>query len=814
MLPMLLKMSAVTAVNVLLTVLLWSKTKNRKLTAAIKLGIGLVYGLFAVLSTHFAVNYSHMLLNVRDMGPLAAGLFFDPISGIIAGLIGGIERYIAGTWWGIGAYTRVACSVSTCLSGFVAAFMHICIFKRKKPSATFAFSMGAVMEVFHMYVVFITHRDDMSMAFYVVRTVSIPMIVFTGLGLALSSTALKVLTGEWKNPFRRVTREEVPVSHRFQLWLLAVTLMILLMNFLASYLMQTQTALQDARETLNAVSGDIRQTYLKLRETKENVDTLAQETAQTYALGIAKAVEQAGGPEAADDAFLDKLRGIYGAEALTVVGRDRATIASAGSFDVNTALLRQVLDGGEESQVVRPSSEHVAAGARCGDGMVQVVVATDGFEQTLNLSGLNEALSFFHVGSEGTFDILRLTGAIIAGDHRDSILMPNELAFLQGLPSETIFTGKLFGMSSLCRVESLEGGATLLAQLPMTEVYANRDAQAYESAFADILLFAVIYVLISMLVQKIVVNNLDLVNASLHRITNGDLNEVVDVRNSSEFASLSNDINQTVDVLKGYIDAAEKRIEQELELARTIQESALPRNFTFPRNDFELYATMDPAKEVGGDFYDFFFVAKSKLALVVADVSGKGIPGALFMMRGKTAIRSVAESGCSPAEVLCRANNALYEGNDAEMFITAWIGIIDLDTGLMRCANAGHEYPILMHAGGDYELFRDMHGLALAAMEGVRFKEYELQFEPGDRLFVYTDGIPEAINEQVEQYGTERMVKALNALKGETMRDMLPALRQDILDFVGDADQFDDITMLGFAYFGRETGSGETPQPK
>ena len=307
-----------------------------------------------------------------------------------------------------------------------------------------------------------------------------------------------------------------------------------------------------------------------------------------------------------------------------------------------------------------------------------------------------------------------------------------------------------------------------------------------------------------MLVQAIVVDNLQLVNQSLDRITNGYLDEVVSVRNSSEFASLSNDINQTVSVLKGYIAAAEKRIEQELEFARTIQDSALPKNFTFPRSDFELYATMDPAKEVGGDFYDFFFVDQDKLALVIADVSGKGIPAALFMMRAKTAIRGLAESGSEPAEILFRANKTLCEGNDAEMFVTVWLGIVDLTTGRMKCANAGHEYPMLMRAGGDFELFKDRHGLALAAMEGMRYREYEIELHPGDRLFVYTDGIPEAIDEREAQFGVERLTAALNAVKGADLKDALPAIRRDIADFAGAAEQFDDITMLGFAYRGKQ----------
>ncbi len=803
MLTMIIKMTAVTMLYVLLTALIWNRTRGKTLTVPVKIAVGLIYGLCAVLSTHFGVDYSHMMLNVRDMGPLSAGLFFDPISGVIAGLVGGVERYIAGTYWGVGSFTRIACSVSTCLAGFVAAVMHLFIFKRRKPSAVYAFFMGAVMEVFHMYVVFVTHRGDMSMAFYVVRLCAPPMILFTGLGMAASSVVLQVIAGEWKNPVRAVREEDVSVSQRFKSWLFAVVFLILALNFVFSYTLQTQTAVQNACSTLENVTADVLRTYDKIRQTEENTDALACETARMDALSIAEAITHSGGFREDDVVFLQRMMAVDGlVSAATVDGSGKA-IARVGYAPIYSALLSDVLDGTVESKAVYPSTIQVAAGARCGDGMVQVVIDKANFAKALNLSSLNESLSFFHVGSEGSFDIFRNSGIVTVGNHKGSFLSGDELRTLAAREPGTCFEESVFGIPSLCRVEPMDDELTILTMLPMTEVYADREAQTYESAFAAIILFAVIYVLISMLVQSIVVDNLDLVNASLDRITRGNLDEVVAVRSSSEFASLSDDINQTVTVLKGYIEAAEKRIEQELEFARTIQDSSLPKNFTFPRGDFEVFASMDPAKEVGGDFYDFFFTGPDTLALVIADVSGKGIPAALFMMRAKTALRGLAESGQEPAEILYRANNALCEGNDAEMFVTVWLGIIDLTTGKMRCANAGHEYPVLMR-GGEYGLLKDKHGLALAAMRNMRYKEYELQLEPGDKLFVYTDGIPEAINKSEEQYGTERMLSALDRVKDESMQNTLPAVRRDIADYVGGADQFDDITMLGLAYFGSE----------
>ena len=680
---MILKMSAVTLVYVILTFMVWRNLKDREITSDLKVAIGLFYGILSIMSTHFAIDYGDMLLNVRDLGPLCAGLFFDPVSGIIAGLIGGIERYIVGTYFGIGEYTRIACSVSTCLAGFFAAFMRIFIFKDKKPSVTYAFFMGAVIEVFHMYVVLITHRNDMNMAFYVVRICSGPMILFSGLGLALISATIKKSLGETHSPFKSIPPREVPVSNRFQVWLFGVTVTLLAINFGFTYAMQTQAALQNAKVDLKTAGIDINKSVSWILERGGKTENYAH-----------------------------------------------------------------------------------------------------------------------HVGLSGTFLVLDKDGNIVAGNQGGKYYNDGVRQLIDMHDNHQLFSANVFGEDSLCMVHRSREGLTIFAEIPESEVYEARDIQALETMLADILLLTIIYVLISLLVQSMVVDNLLKVTESLGKITLGDLEEKVNVYNSSEFASLSDDINLTVDVLKGYIDAAEKRMEQELTLAHTIQDSALPKNFTFSHKGFEIFATMDPAKEVGGDFYDFFFVDAEKMALVIADVSGKGIPAALFMMRSKTAIRSLAESGAEPAVVLEKVNEELCEGNDINMFVTVWMGIIDLKTGVMRCVNAGHEYPAIMHGDGLFELLKDTHRPPLGAMAELTFEEYELQLDPGDVLYVYTDGVPESINTAEEQYGTDRMLTILNANRGVPMIAMLADVKEDMDAFVGEAEQFDDITMMGFRYNG------------
>ena len=248
-----------------------------------------------------------------------------------------------------------------------------------------------------------------------------------------------------------------------------------------------------------------------------------------------------------------------------------------------------------------------------------------------------------------------------------------------------------------------------------------------------------------------------------------------------------------------------ERISTELTLATQIQASMLPHDFPpFPdRSEFDLYAVMDPAREVGGDFYDYYLIDDDHLALLVADVSGKGIPAALFMMISKTILQSCAMLGKSPAEVLDKTNQALCTNNLVEMFVTVWIGILEISTGKLLAANAGHEYPVIRRAGGKFEVFKDKHSLAVGAMDTTVYHEYELDLKKGDKLFIYTDGVPEATDADDNMFGSERMLNALNADPDADPETLLKSVKQAVSDFVKDAEQFDDLTMLGFEYHGK-----------
>ncbi|MBR4515643.1 MAG: SpoIIE family protein phosphatase [Lachnospiraceae bacterium] len=257
--------------------------------------------------------------------------------------------------------------------------------------------------------------------------------------------------------------------------------------------------------------------------------------------------------------------------------------------------------------------------------------------------------------------------------------------------------------------------------------------------------------------------------------------------------------------------AEKERLGAELNVATQIQADMLPRIFPpFPeRTDLDIYAYMTPAKEVGGDFYDFFLIDEKHLGLVMADVSGKGVPAALFMVIAKTLIKNRALNGeLSPAVILSNVNDQLCEGNEAELFVTVWLAIIDLKTGKGKVANAGHEHPAIRRADGKYELSIYKHSMALATMEGLSFKEHEFQLYPGDSVFVYTDGVSEATDANNELFGTDRMLEALNIDPDASQEQILKNVKKSVDEFVGKADKFDDLTMLGFKYYGSKKNKG------
>ncbi len=285
------------------------------------------------------------------------------------------------------------------------------------------------------------------------------------------------------------------------------------------------------------------------------------------------------------------------------------------------------------------------------------------------------------------------------------------------------------------------------------------------------------------------------------------------IKAKNEIGDLADDVSEMISEIETHIEkianitAEREHVNTEMSLAARIQLSMLPNEFPpFPdRTEFDIYASMDPAKQVGGDFYDFFMIDDDHLALVIADVSGKGVPAALMMVISKIIVKNYTTAELSPAKALEMVNHRITIHNHENMFFTIWLGVLEISTGILTAANAGHEYPVLKNPGGDFELVKDKHGLVVGAMDGIKYKEYKLKLEKGSKLFVYTDGVPEATDANNILFGNERMLEALNnEAPDETPEQILKGVRKSVNEFVKDAEQFDDLTMLCIEYKGKQ----------
>ena len=345
------------------------------------------------------------------------------------------------------------------------------------------------------------------------------------------------------------------------------------------------------------------------------------------------------------------------------------------------------------------------------------------------------------------------------------------------------------------------------------ESYNRGISQAKLTIIVLLSIIVVLAIAAAIIVSRRIVKPLELITKRVQSLSGDDLQfKMEDVYRTHDeiellaesFAMLS---EKTIEYISevARISAEKERIGAELSLATRIQADMLPNIYpAFPeRPEFDIYASMTPAKEVGGDFYDFFLVDDDHLCLFIADVSGKGVPAALFMMASMIILANNAQMGKSPAQILHDTNSAICANNREEMFVTVWLGILEISTGKLTAANAGHEFPAVKLPNGDFELFKDKHGFVIGGIDGSNYQEYDIQLEPGSKVFIYTDGVPEATNSEQELFGDGRMVDALNKAKDVSPKEVLEKVNEAVNDFVKEAEQFDDLTMLCVEYKGK-----------
>lgn len=793
-----IKLAIAALIPVCATVILYlmeSRTSFSKLSYIKKqLIIGIVFGGIAIIGNEWAINFNGVLANCRDAAPLAAGFLFGGPAGIIAGLLGGIERWLCVAWGG-GTFTRVACSVSTVLAGFYAAGLRKFVIDEKRPSWLLSLIAGVIMEVFHLTMVFVTNGDEAVKAVQVVEVCAIPMITAVGLSVMLSTLAALYLSKDKLT----VNLADNRITNVLQKSIIIAMLIGFALSVSFMYALQTRIAKADATNMMNQAISDTRDEINE--EANKELLKISHEVADQ--IGSKSLDEIANEFNVSDIVLVDRNGIITESNNKNYIGFDMSSGEQSGAF---MCLLNGTREYVEEYGPVSydASIYRKFAGVATEYGFLQVGYSTEQLQSNIG-DEIKRITANRHVGQDGALLVLNSEGVVMGGHHNymglDVMKTPAGRTLNDTEPgqlSEVVDrTADVNGIECYALYENVDG-YRVIAMMPKTEVFKNRDAVKYVNAFLQVLIFAVIFALIYQMLQKTVIDNLKKVNRSLREISGGNLDEVVDVRNVSEFSKLSDDINATVDTLKQYIEEAKARIDKELEFAKSIQSSALPSVFpAFPnRSDVDIYAYMDTAKEVGGDFYDFYFSRDGVLNILIADVSGKGIPAALFMMRSKVQLKSLTDTDMPLDKVFIESNNNLCEGNDAGMFVTAWQGQVDLNTGELEYVNAGHNPPLVRKKDGSFEYLRSRAGLVLAGMEGVKYRLNKMEFEAGDTIFLYTDGVTEATNAYNELYGEERLINFLNSREWNSMEEICIEVKKDIDAFVGDAEQFDDITML------------------
>lgn len=494
-----------------------------------------------------------------------------------------------------------------------------------------------------------------------------------------------------------------------------------------------------------------------------------------------------------------------------VISGSKSVATMLDADDVRTI----ISDGGENSEAYSRVEKTLNTLKRDGEITYLSLVIPDEDSVTFYIDGCVPEMGDDPANqlTYGT-DVLYTDAANDEADLQKYLLIWGMYAENKGT-DEPLVTDNSYGYNYTAVSPILDENGQAIAEiqyiLDMQEVRDHLNGFLYNMLGISFCIICAALLLYILLVKWMVLNPVEKLSEFTTEITRtGNFGkQEIEIKTGDEIEALGQSFNYMMERLEDYIKdltvvtAEKERIGAELNVATQIQSSMLPCIFpAFPdRDELDIYATMTPAKEVGGDFYDFFMVDERHVAIVIADVSGKGVPAALFMVIGKTLIKDHTQPGRDLGEVFTEVNNILCESNDNGMFITAFEGVLDLVTGEFRYANAGHEMPFIYRKEGGYEAYKIRPGFVLAGMENIKYKEQKIQLNIGDKIFQYTDGVTEATDRDNQLYGMDRLHKVLNEKCLDCNPEQtLKLVKEDIDAFVGDNDQFDDITMLCLEY--------------
>lgn len=771
--------------------------------------LGIVFGGLAVVGTHWSIKFNGFGANARDAAVIICGFIFGGPAGIIAGTIGGLERLIVGLIpsFGLG-FTVIACSVSTFVAGIFTAIIRRFAYRNQRIGIIPGFFTGLVIEVFHLFMVFVTNAENYQKAYDCIASCTGPMLIANSTAVLIALLVVQLLENGGK--LKKVDHSSL--TNRFVYSLSALTFISFCLSFTFVYLFnsnmietQTNENLNYAiSETKNEVSIKVLDNIYQVREVLNKNETL---------------INMAG---------LQSLANTEGLVEINIVAHDGYIWHSSeskydlGDFNMNDYEQSRefqclVEDDGPETYVQdfrKMADEEVGEDRKyigikftfdregiTENGYIQAAYNKAGVDKLVQNIALHK-----QVGTTGGVLVLNSEFEVVSKGA--SVVFPDDISPLaEAIKKENkenyTFEFKTEGKSYYAQY-IVSDAHYIVSLIPAKEAMLERNVSVYINTFLEVMVFGLIFITTFVAVKGLVIDRIEKTNDSLEKITNGNLDEIVEGGQITEFKLLSKDINETVEALKGYIDAANKRIDEELAFAKAIQSAVLPSTFpAFPdRKEFDVFASMHPAKEVGGDFYDFYFSNNDMFHITIADVSGKGIPAALFMMRAKSVLKSLTQTNMPINEAFIKGNDSLCDGNEAGMFVTAWSSSINLKDGTVNFANGGHNPPLIKRKNGKFEYLRAPVNLVLAAMPGMPYKNNELKLEPGDTIYLYTDGVTEGVNKKDEQLGEKRLQDILNSKEFDNCQELCEYVYNECVKFADGAAQFDDITMLAYTYKG------------
>ena len=706
-----------------------------------------------------------------NAAPMIAGLVFGWPAGLMTGFLGGLYRCFINPF-GIGDFIRAAESLTIFFSGAISALLRKGLFDNKKPKWGYGIIIGILIETIHMVMIFVTgmSQRNVNFAYAVIRQCDIACALVVTFAIVTALLSISIAERE-SIGFKF---KDNKISTKVQRWMLGSFVIAMLGASLLTYFAVSTQASVETHQTLQNAARDV-----------------------VYELETSEwGSEQGWNIDKSSD--IDELKPI----AYTRRIRTDGFIAILGGDYYRAQGVDPIYDPETDEEICSPIEIKE-------DQIYSVSADLDEYRE----SGYQ--LKFYNpkTGKEDRppHDKSRFTSKVdikidlansALAKYRTHLATPMFQTIIHSYDENmNVVNWQYMVVMIEARVtgsndDTITQHFNVVAFMSLYEARSAMGMSLRISIYIELLIFIAVYGVIYTFIKRAVVNNIQKINTSLEKITEGDLSIKVNVRSNAEFASLSDDINHTVDTLKHYIDEAQKRMEQELVFAKSIQQGTLPYIFPTTMN-FDLYADMKTAKQVGGDFYDFFPLSNNRLFFLIADVSGKGVPAAMFMMRAETLIKSLVQTDeMSLEQVVAAVNNELCLNNEAQMFVTCWCAILDINTGHVDFVNAGHNPPIIKRKGGKFEEFKVTKNFVLAGLENIPYRLESIDLKPGDEIFIYTDGVTEATDKSKRLFGMQRLLKFMNEYQYHTSSEMLKGIMKQLDNFQKDVDQADDITML------------------